>query len=196
MVNDGIAHGPEPRIPPLPKEELSGEALPLAAKLRSLFGLETTELPDAVATMLRHPEIYRAQVEYVAQRAKAITVTTRDLELVILRTGWLCRSDYIWGEHVNFGKKAGLCSDEIEWLTQGSAAPSWNERDRALIRLAEELHETSNISDETWAVIAANFSDKQIIELLMMAGFYHEIAFLYDAMRVRLIPGNQGLSAR
>lgn len=186
----------EPRIAPLAEGELGAEALELTAKLRSLFGLETTELPDAIATMLRHPDIYRAQVEYVVQRAKALTLDPRDLELVILRTGWLCRSDYTWGEHVNFGKQAGLAADEIERLTQGSAAPGWSERDRALVRLAEELHADACVGDETWAVIAGNFTDKQIIELLMMVGFYHEIAYLYNSMRVRLIPGNEGLSAR
>ncbi|MFV8817767.1 carboxymuconolactone decarboxylase family protein [Haliea sp. E17] len=196
MAEDQTVCNAEPRIAPLAEAELSAEALPLAARLRSLFGLETTELPDAVATMLRHPEIYRAQVDYITQRAKALTLEMRDLEVVILRTGWLCRSAYTWGEHVRFGRNAGLSAQEIEWLVQGSAAPGWNERDRALVRLAEELHADACVSDATWAVVAENFSDKQIIELLMMVGFYHEIAFLYNSMRVRLIPGNEGLAAR
>jgi alkylhydroperoxidase family enzyme len=186
----------EPRIPPLGPEELSEDAFALATKLRANFGLATAELPDSIGTMLRHPELYRAQVEFVTQRAKASVLPPRDRELVILRTAWLCHSAYAWGEHVNFGKKAGLSSDEIEWLTQGSAAPQWNARDRALNRLAEELHETAFVSDETWSVIAANFTDKQIIEMLMMVGSYHEVAYLYNAMRVRLIPGNPGLAAR
>jgi len=196
MADDQPSGSTGPRIPPLAEGELSAEALPLAAKLRSLFGLETTELPDAVATMLRHPEIYRAQVEYITQRAKALTLEMRDLEIVILRTGWLCRSAYTWGEHVKFGRNAGLTSQEIEWLVQGSSAQGWSERDRALVRVAEELHEDACVGDATWAVVAENFTDKQIIELLMMVGFYHEIAYLYNSMRVRLIPGNAGLAAR
>jgi alkylhydroperoxidase family enzyme len=187
---------PEPRIPPLAPEQLSEDAMQLAAKLRANFGLATSQLPDSVATMLRHPDLYRAQIEFVTRRAQASVLAPRDRELVILRTAWLCHSDYAWGEHVNFAKKAGVSADEIEWLTQGSAAPKWNERDRALNRLVEELHETSFVSDETWSVIAANFTDKQIIEILMMVGSYHEVAYLYNAMRVRLIPGNPGLAAR
>jgi alkylhydroperoxidase family enzyme len=187
---------PEPRIPPLAPEQLSEDAMQLAAKLRANFGLATSELPDSVATMLRHPELYRAQIEYVTRRAQASVLAPRDRELVVLRTAWLCRSDYVWGEHVNFARKAGVSADEIQWLTQGSVAPKWNERDRALNRLVEELHETSFVSDETWSLIAANFTDKQIIEMLMMVGSYHEVAYLYNAMRVRLIPGNPGLAAR
>ena len=190
MAEDG------PRIAPLAPEELGEEGLALAAKLRANFGLATTELPDSVATMLRHPDIYRAQIEFVTQRAKASVLVPRDRELIILRTAWLCRSDYIWGEHVKFGKQAGLTAQEVEWLTQGSAAAGWSERDRALNRFAEELHETAFVSDETWAVIAENFTEQQIIELLLMVGSYHEVAYLYNAMRVGLIPGNPGLAAR
>ena len=113
-----------------------------------------------------------------------------------LRTAMICGSAYVWAEHVNFGKKAGLTGEEIAWLVEGSAALGWNERDRALNRLAEELHEMANVSDETWATIADHFSEQQIIELLMMVGAYHEVAFLYNAMRVRLLPASQGLAAR
>ena len=187
---------PTPRIPPLAENELSDDAMELAAKLRANFGLKTDSLPDAIATMLRHPEIYRAQVEYVTERTKALVLAPRDLEIMILRTAWLCQSAYSWGEHVNFGKKAGITSEEIERLTQGSEAPGWSEKDRAVIRMAEELHETCNVSNETWAVLTDHFSDKEIIELLMIAGFYREVAYLYNTMRVRLIPGNPGLAAR
>lgn len=185
-----------PRIPPLKEDELTPDAMALATKLRANFGLETDTLPDAIATMLRHPEFYRAQVDYVTQRAKALVLAPRDLEILILRTAWLCQAPYTWGEHVNFGKKAGLTSKEIERLTEGSAAAGWSDRDRSIIRLVEELHETCNVGDETWEKIAGYFSDKEIIEMLLMTGFYREVAYLYNAMRVPLIPGNKGLSAR
>ncbi len=196
MIGDETAMAQEPRIAPLAPEELSDDALALATRLRGLFGLGTSELPETVATMIRHPDLYRAQVDYVVQRAKASVLPPRDLEIVILRTAWLCRSGYIWGEHVNFGRKAGLGSEEIERLTAGSEAPGWNERDRALNRLVEELHETSFVSDRTWDTIAANFTAAQIIEMLSIVGSYHEVSFLYNAMRVRLLPGSAGLDAR
>src|SRR5690349_1777447 len=103
------------RIAPLAEDVLTVDALALATTPRANFGLATSELPDSVATMLRHPDLYRAQIDYVLQRSRASVLAPRDLELVILRTAWLCRSDYAWGEHVNFGKKAGLTSEEIEW---------------------------------------------------------------------------------
>ncbi len=195
MADDIAAAASEPRILPLAPEELSEEGRALAAKLRANFGLGEA-MPDAIATMLRHPDLYRAQVEYVVARTKALVLAPRDLEIVILRTAWLCKSGYSWGEHVKFGKKAGLTAQEIEWIVQGSSAPGWNARDRALNRICEELHDTSFVGDDTWAAIAANFTDKQIIEILTIIGAYHEVAYLYNAMRIRPIPGNPGLAAR
>lgn len=186
----------EPRIAPLTQQELSEEGQALVAKLRANYGLPADQLPESTATMLRHPAMYGPFIEFVTQRTKASVVDPRDLELVILRTGRLCHSGYTWGEHVRFGKQAGLTGEEIEWLVEGSAAPGWSERDRALNRLCEELHETCFVSDETWAVIAEHFSDAQIIEMLSIIGSYHEVAFLYNAIRVRLLPGSEGMAAR
>jgi alkylhydroperoxidase family enzyme len=114
----------------------------------------------------------------------------------VLRVAWLCRCGYVWGEHVRFGKAAGVTAHEIEALVEGAAAPGWGERDRALVRLAEELHETAHVADATWAALAAHFTEQQLIELLIVVGSYHQVAFLYNGMQVRLIPGNPGLAAR
>lgn len=186
----------EPRIPPLTDSELSEEGRDLVMRLRANFGLTGNVMPEATATMLRHPDLYREQVAFVVARTKVLVTKPRDLELVILRTGWLLKSGYVWGEHIPQAKKAGMTAEEIEWLTIGSAAPGWNARDQALCKLCEELHETSFVSDETWEVIAKNFSDKEIIEMITYIGIYHEVAFVYNALRVRLQPTNAGLAAR
>jgi alkylhydroperoxidase family enzyme len=187
---------PEPRIAPLNPDQLSDEARDLVARLRANFGQSGPVIPEAVATMLRHPSLYQAQVDFVLARTKVLVTSPRDMELVILRTGWLLKSGYIWGEHLPLAKKAGITPEQIEALTQGSSAPGWNDRDRALNKLCEELHETSCVTDETWQIIAQNFSDKEIIEIITYIGIYHEVAFTYNALRVRLQPTNAGLAAR
>jgi alkylhydroperoxidase family enzyme len=193
---DPAPSGPPPRIAPLKPEELTEDALALATQLRAVFNLPTDAIPEVVATMLRHPELYRAQIDYVAKRARALTLPPRLLELVILRTAWLCRSAYSWAEHVRMGKAAGLATEEVERVTQGSAAPGWSLFDRALVRAVEELHDAAVVSDDTWTVLAARLDDKQLIELLTIVGAYHEVAFLYNSLRVRLLPGSEGLAAR
>lgn len=191
-----MSDDPSPRILPLAEHELDPEAMELATRQRANYGLATSELPETVATLLRHPVLYKAYIDFVDTRAKATLLETRDVEIVVLRIAWLCTSGYVWGEHVKFGRNAGLAAEEIDWLADRSSEARWNRRDRALVCLAEELHQTAHVGDETWSVLAEHFTEQQLIELLFVVGSYHQVAFLYNAMRVRLIPGNPGLTAR
>lgn len=187
---------PGPRIAPLLADELSDDALALATQLRALFALPTNEMPALVATMMRHPDLYRAQVEFVAKRTPALVNAARILELAILRKAWLCGSPYVWGEHVKMGKKAGLTSEEIDRITRGSDEPGWSEFERAVVRASENLHQDGIVSNETWKVLAQNLDATQLIELLSMIGSHTEVAYVVNSLRVNLMPGNPGLSAR
>jgi alkylhydroperoxidase family enzyme len=145
--------------------------------------------------MLRHPDLYRRHVELAFQLYGG-KLSPRDRELVVLRIGWLCKAPYEWGEHVKIGKRVGLTPEEIERATCGSTAPGWGEHDRAIVRAAEELHEDAMISDETWEVLSRRLDEQQLIELPLLVGQYQGLAYLQNALRLRLIPGNPGLSAR
>ncbi len=189
--------GTAPRVPPLKPEEFDENALRIAALLRKTFGLpENGDVPDAVATMIRHPRLYQAEMEFVARRFPLLVFERRDFELIVLRTAWVCRSDYLWGEHVKAGKVHGLSTEDIERIAQGPDAPGWNERDKAILQAVDDLRRDTRISDSVWAVLAAHLDDMQLIELLHLVGFHTEIACTYNSLGVRLIPGNPGLSAR
>lgn len=187
----------EPRIAPLGEAEMGPDALELAATIRRNFKLaETASIPAVVATMLRHPDLYTARVDYTGKRLRASALAERDLELAILRTAWVCQAAYSWGEHVAMGKRAGMSAEEIERLTQGSDAPGWSEHDRAIVRAVDELHDDAMIGDETWASLAKTLDEKQLIEMIIIIGTYHENAYLYNSLRSHLIKGNPGLAAR
>lgn len=53
-----------------------------------------------------------------------------------------------------------------------------------MLRLADELHETSSISEELWAELAEGLAPEQIIELIVTAGWYHAIAYVCNGIRV------------
>lgn len=193
--------GRPPRIGPLQPGEFSDEALALTGKLRQIGSgrpppTSMTEVPEIVATMLRHPELYERYIEFGIQIGPRGALPFRDRELVILRIGWLCRAPYEWGEHVKKGKEAGLSAVEIERVTLGATAPGWSRHDEALMRAVDELYTDAMISDETWAILAETYGDKQLIELPMLIGHYQGIAFSQNSLRLRLNAGNEGLRTR
>jgi alkylhydroperoxidase family enzyme len=111
-------------------------------------------------------------------------------ELMIDRTCALAGAEYEWGVHASaFGAAAGLAEDQVRATAAGgSREDCWDPEQTAVLRLAEELHETSTISEELWAELRAGFSDEQIIELVVTAGWYHVIAYVCNGLRVPLEP--------
>jgi len=118
------------------------------------------------------------------------SLTLRDRELVIDRTCFRCGSEYEWGVHVAlFGARVKLTDAEIRDLCVADPdATGFSPRDRLLLALCDELHATANVSDALWAALAAEWSPAQLVELVVLAGFYHLISFATNAFRVPLEP--------
>src|SRR5918999_5071252 len=77
------------------------------------------------------------------------TLDPEEREIVIHRTCALCGSEYEWGVHVAiYGKTVGLSQEQIEaTVVGGPDDDAWSPKQRLLIRLVDELHETSTVSD-------------------------------------------------
>ena len=58
--------------------------------------------------------------------------------------------------------------------------------DHPLVRLADELHQTARVSDQLWTALSAHWEAPQLIELLVIAGMYHTIAYLANGAQVAL----------
>lgn len=169
---------------------------PGASRPESDFVAALNALPEITRTMLRHPDLFARQTEIGIQLLARGALPPRERELAIMRVGWLCGAPYEWGEHAIIAKTVGVTSADIERVIQGPDAPGWSERERAVLRAVEELFDDSMISDETWAVLAAHFNDKQLIELPILIGQYQTVAYYQNALRLRLHDGNPGLKAR
>jgi 4-carboxymuconolactone decarboxylase len=153
------------------------------------------KLDGFFATICRSPDVFSSYVQLGADLSTQTTLSPRARELAILRTGWLCGAPYQWGEHVRAGKTAGLTSEEIVRVREGSGADGWSDEDKALLTAAEELHARAMLSDATWAALAIQLDERQRLELLLLVGHYHLTAFVQNALRTPLNPGNGGLAA-
>jgi alkylhydroperoxidase family enzyme len=107
-------------------------------------------------------------------------------EVMIHRTCALSGAEYEWGVHaVAFGAPLGLSETQLYSTVHGRwSDPCWAPDQASVLRLADELHETSTISDELWQALASHFDDPQILELIVTAGWYHVIAYVCNGVRV------------
>jgi len=116
------------------------------------------------------------------------SLTLRERELVIDRTCFRCGSEYEWGVHVAFfGPRAGLTADETRDLcAEDPEATVFGPQERLLLRLCDELHATATVGATLWSALAAEWSAEQLVELVVLAGYYHLIAFATNAFRLPL----------
>lgn len=112
------------------------------------------------------------------------TITLRERELVIDRTCARCGSEYEWGVHVAFfAERVGLTPAQVA-ATAGADQSVLPDRERLLLRLVDELHGRAQVSDALWEALRKEWSEEQLIELIALAGFYHLISFVTNALRI------------
>ena len=107
-------------------------------------------------------------------------------EVMIHRTCGLTGAEYEWGVHVvGSGKPLGFSDEQLDSTVHGSwDDPCWDAEQSAVFRLADELHETSTVSDDLWAQLAKLFDERQILELIVTAGWYHLISFVCNGVGI------------
>jgi alkylhydroperoxidase family enzyme len=170
-----------PRIPPLPREGRDPRTEELLAGLRRSDGPEL----NIFATLAHHPRLLKRWSAFGGVLLYGGRLYDRDRELLILRTAWHCQAHYEWGQHVGIALAAGLTDDEIERVADGPDAAGWSAEDAALLRAADELHADSRIGDETWAALAGRYDEQQLIEVCMVVGQYHLVAFTLSSLGVQ-----------
>jgi alkylhydroperoxidase family enzyme len=111
-------------------------------------------------------------------------------EVMIHRTCALCGAEYEWGVHaVAFGRPLGLTDEQLAATVHGDAEHrAWSAAERAVYRLADELHATGDVSAELFAELERHFDPPQILELVVTSGWYHTISFVIRVAGVELEP--------
>jgi 4-carboxymuconolactone decarboxylase len=86
---------------------------------------------------------------------------------------------------IAFGKPLGLTDEQIAATAAGDADdPSWSEREKLLIRFADEVYDTCTVSAQLWCALAERYADDQLLELLTIAGWYRLLSGLINAVGI------------
>ena len=116
------------------------------------------------------------------------TLDPADRELVIQRTCARCGCEYEWGVHAAvFGPQVGLTGDKLAATVTAAPADDaahWTAREAVLVALVDELHDTGTVSDRTWTALTEHYDEAQLVELVALAGQYHAVSFMANALGV------------
>jgi 4-carboxymuconolactone decarboxylase len=175
----------KPRIAPTAAESWTEEQRELVEPM-----LARGSVLNIFRTLLTHPAAAKAFLvwgNYILSRKS--NLAPREREIVILRTGFLCRSGYEWTQHVPIGKRAGLTDDEIARIKLGAVAPGWSAADAALLRATDDLHREQFVTEPAWAELTRHFDERQRMDLVFTAGQYTQVSMLLNSFGVQLDEG-------
>lgn len=178
----------QPRIAPVTDAEADDRTKEVLAGLGAPLNIFTT--------LAHHPKLLKRWGAFGGTLLYGGELPARDREILILRTGWNCQSDYEWGQHKIIGLASGLTESEVDATTLDPSAAGWSDDDALLITTADELHADSKIGDVTWDALAARYSKKQLIEVLMTVGQYHLVSMTLNSLGVERDAGVEGFPSR
>ncbi|WP_397402646.1 carboxymuconolactone decarboxylase family protein [Phenylobacterium sp.] len=118
-------------------------------------------------------------------------LSLRERELVIDRTCALTGCEYEWGVHASaFGAAASLSDDELACTVHGgSRATIWTAAEQVLLATVEALHANATLDLAEFEALAAHYRSDQILEIMMLCGFYRMVAYVSNGLALPLEPG-------
>ena len=179
------------RIPKLPRAEWTDDAREVFSFWGEPNSWEEGSQTNVMMVMANHPDLGKAYNTWGKHLLVTNTVPLRAREIIILRVAWLTQSQYEWHNHVGYALNLGMSLEEIAAIKQGAAKKNeggwdWSDEDRAVIKGVDELIDTNDLSDETWAELSRFYDKRQMMDFLHTIGHYVMIAWSINAMRMPL----------
>jgi alkylhydroperoxidase family enzyme len=185
------------RLAPVPERDWT----PAQRSIVAAFAVDGRPT-NALRTYLHHPALAENILPFERYIAGESTLSARHRELLILRTAWLCRSQYVWALHADRARRAGIGSDELARIVRGPDAPGWQPLEAVLLRAVDELLVDAFVSDSTWAALSMRFDTRQMMdavftvaEFTMVAGTVNSLGVEIDDWLTDRLPTNAATPA-
>ena len=144
--------------------------------------------PDPMFRMLSHsvttvrPLLGLAQALYTT-----LELPVRTRELAILTLADLVSSEFVWTQHGPISQAAGVGNDIRQLIrdrdyTNAALSPA----DSAVIRFAAEVVTRPHVPDALFAEARKHLSDREIVELLHVIGYYWTFGRMSTVLDVEL----------
>jgi alkylhydroperoxidase family enzyme len=140
-------------------------------------------------TLAHHPELYARWSGLGGFLLNGSSLPPRQREMLMLRMGWLCQSEYEWSQHARIATSTvGMKDEEIHRIAEGPMAKGWTDFERTLLRFVDELRYDAIVNDVTWRALRKVYTDQQMMEALFTAAQYQLVSMALNSLGVQLDP--------
>jgi alkylhydroperoxidase family enzyme len=190
-------HGIEPRttpqrITPAPTEALSERTTEI---LEGTKGLNGERVLNIFGTLAHHPRALRHAVALGGAFLFVGNLDARVREIMILRVGRNTRCEYEYAQHFLIGQHSGLTADECRAVLRPELGETFSDFERAVVRGVDELCDDDCVTDATWAELAAAWDERELVEFVMVTGYYRMLAGFLNSAGVPIDEGLAGFDA-
>jgi len=181
------AHTRKLRVAPLPEADWTDQ-------MRDALGSRASSgrAVNLYATLAHHPQLLKRWLVFGGHILGGSTLPPRAREMVILRTGYRCKSEYEWGQHASIARLVGISDDEMLDIIVGPGASRWDPLEAMLLRAADELHDEQVVSDATWAGLSEHYDVKQMLDLVFTVGQYTLVSMALNTLGIQRDEGVEG----
>ena len=170
----------KPRVAPVPEQGRSEAQRQMLASTSDF---------NIFKTLAHHPELYSRWTGLGRFLLNGSSLPARHREMLMLRMGWLCQSEYEWAQHARIAtSSAGMTDQEVHRIAEGPGAPGWTDFERTLLRFVDELRYDAIVSDTTWAALRKEYNELQMMEALFTAAQYQLVSMALNSLGVQLDP--------
>jgi AhpD family alkylhydroperoxidase len=130
--------------------------------------------PDPMVRMMAHSvATVRVFIQQAMIQFAELRLSARRRELAILATAAGTDCDFVFAQHVPIAEKAGISDVDRDVIRRKDFDdPTLDPQDRVTLKFAAEVVARPRVSDETFEQAREFLTDREIVELLQVCGYY------------------------
>jgi len=170
------------RLPPLPADEWDDRSRQALRGLLPRDRRNPEGAGPAMSTMVRHPDLIAAFLEFGVYLLFRSTLPPRLRELTVLRVAHRANCAYEWEHHLEIAEQSGLDADDI---TAAQLGHSDDPLDQTVLTAVDELADHNSLTDATWAALREHLDERQAMDFVFTVGGYTTLAMAFNTFGVK-----------
>jgi 4-carboxymuconolactone decarboxylase len=135
--------------------------------------------------LLHTPGIAECWLNLISAARYKTELDGRLREIVIVRVGYLNRTDYVVRQHVpQLTEPEGLTKTECDALADWKGSKFFNARERAALAYADAMTRDIDVPDAVFEGLRPHFNERQIVELTVLIGTYNMHTRVFMALKI------------
>lgn len=162
------------------------QAHPLMKEIYQRLEDQGDEVLNLFKVMAHCPWIGRNFIRLGNSILKGEELPSRLRELAIIRVGNILQAEYEVTKHIPLALQAGVSQEKIDQLLTGNSASEFDDKEKAVLQYTDKLTQHCNVDDGTFEKLRTFLSDRAIVELTAVIGYYNMVCRILVGLQIEL----------